>query len=62
MERFVGEQCEINGFRLLPITLKHISAIETLAWHHRLVSQALAEGLVLATRDSAMTRYGVSIV
>lgn len=68
VERFVSEQCEINGFRLLPIAFKHICAVEKLAWHHRdpfdrlLVSQALTEGLVLATRDAAIKRYGIAII
>ncbi|MBI2802196.1 MAG: type II toxin-antitoxin system VapC family toxin [Gammaproteobacteria bacterium] len=68
VEKFVAEQCEINGIRLLPITFKHVCAVENLPWHHRdpfdrlLISQALAENLVLATRDTAIKRYGVSVI
>jgi PIN domain nuclease of toxin-antitoxin system len=65
VERFVAEHCETNGFRLLPISLKHICLVETLPWHHRnpfdrlLVAQALCEGLTLATHDPVLRRYGI---
>src|SRR5256885_270926 len=35
VEKFVAEQCEINGFRLLPLSLQHVAAIERLPLHHR---------------------------
>mgnify|MGYP002386882292 CR=1 FL=1 len=65
IERFVIEQCETNGFRLLPIDLRHIGAVERLPRLHGdpfdrlLIAQAQTEGLVLATRDATLSNYGV---
>src|SRR2546423_12069929 len=55
--RFVAEQCEMNNFHLLPITLAHVAAVERLPFHHRdpfdrlLVAQAQHEGLTVVSRD-----------
>lgn len=68
LAKFVPEQCELNGFRLLPVSFEHVCGVERLPWHHRdpfdrlLVSQALTEGLVMATRDAALKRYGIKVV
>lgn len=67
VERFVVDQCEINGFRLLPITLAHIALVEILPFHHRdpfdrlLVAQARLEGMTLVSRDPTLKDYGISI-
>ena len=67
VERFVVDQCEINGFRLLPITLAHIALVELLPFHHRdpfdrlLVAQARLEGMTLVSRDPALKAYGISV-
>ena len=67
VERFVVDQCEINGFRLLPITLAHLGLVELLPFHHRdpfdrlLVAQARLEGLTLVSRDPTLKDYGISI-
>ena len=66
-ERFVLEQCQVNGFRLLPITLAHIGLVELLPLRHRdpfdrlLVAQARIEGLTLVSRDVTLKEYGISI-
>jgi PIN domain nuclease of toxin-antitoxin system len=58
---------EINGFRLLPITLAHIGLVELLPFHHRdpfdrlLVAQARIEGMTLVSRDPTLKAYGISI-
>ena len=68
VEQFVTEECEVNGFRLLPIAFRHVCAVERLPWHHRdpfdrlLVCQALAEVMALATRDPQLERYGVRVI
>src|SRR5437667_12643075 len=33
--QFVLDQCETNNFQLLPITLAHVAAVESLPFHHR---------------------------
>lgn len=66
--RFVVEHCEANNFGLLPITLTHVAAVESLPFHHRdpfdrlLVVQAHHEGLTLVSRDPALKAYGVPVV
>jgi PIN domain nuclease of toxin-antitoxin system len=68
VERFVVEHCEANSFRLLPITLGHIAAVEGLAFHHRdpfdrlLIVQARLEGMTLVSRDPSVKAYGVLIL
>ena len=67
VERFVVDQCETNGFGLLPITLAHIGLVEHLPFHHRdpfdrlLVAQARLEGMTLVSRDPTLKDYGISI-
>lgn len=57
-----------SGFEELPVRLAHAEALASLPPHHRdpfdrmLVSQALAEGLTLVTRDRALRRYGVKLL
>lgn len=52
--------------RLLPITLAHVLAVESLPRHHGdpfdriLVAQALVEGLTLVTADRAMREYPIA--
>jgi len=54
-----------NNFELLPISLEHATAVETLPLHHRdpfdrlLVAQSLGEGLPMVSSDAAMDEYGV---
>jgi PIN domain nuclease of toxin-antitoxin system len=66
--KFVSEQCEINGFTLLPLSLEHIVAVERLPMHHRdpfdrlLVAQAHIEDMMLATRDRTLKAYGIKVI
>jgi PIN domain nuclease of toxin-antitoxin system len=54
-----------NKMDLLPITLDHATAVESLPLHHRdpfdrlLAAQALAEGIPLVSSDAAFDAYGV---
>jgi PIN domain nuclease of toxin-antitoxin system len=58
-------QIELNRFVPLPITVSHAYAAGALPRHHddpfdrMLVAQAMAEGLILVTRDPRMGLYGV---
>ncbi|HTQ34868.1 MAG TPA: type II toxin-antitoxin system VapC family toxin [Stellaceae bacterium] len=57
-----------EGFRVLPISYGHLGALETLPRLHRdpfdrmLIAQAIADDLVLATRDDRLSAYGVTIL
>lgn len=68
VERFVNHQCDINNFRLLPITLSHIALVELLPFHHRdpfdrlLVAQTRIEGMTLVSRDPTIKAYGISVI
>ncbi len=56
------------GLPELAITAEHAEVAGDLQLHHGdpfdriLIAQALVEGLVLATRDTAMARYGIRIL
>lgn len=64
LDRFVPEQIGANGFRPLPIDLKHTARVAALPFHHRdpfdrlLVAQALEEDLAVVTADPVFARYG----
>ena len=51
------EEQATNGFRLLPVTLEHVYALDSFPLHHRdpfdrlLIAQAHQEGLILVTHD-----------
>ena len=57
---FVQRAILDNGFRLLPIEVRHTAIISTLPMHHRdpfdrlIVAQALADGLPLLSADSTL--------
>lgn len=63
--RFVPEQLEANGFRLLSVELAHVAQVARLPFHHRdpfdrlLAAQALEEGLTVVSSDRVFGRYGV---
>ncbi len=54
-----------SGFRELPVLVRHADVLSTLAPLHRdpfdrlLVAQAIAERLVLVTRDAEVRRYPI---
>jgi PIN domain nuclease of toxin-antitoxin system len=64
----VLEQISENGFRLLPISLPHILALEQLPLYHRdpfdrlLLAQALVEGLTLVSADAPLAAYPVPVL
>ena len=35
VDRFVQEQLEVNGFRLLAVSLEHVGVVAALPFHHR---------------------------
>ncbi len=65
---FLPREIARNNFELLPISLEHATAVETLPLHHRdpfdrlLLAQAMVDGLQIVGADSAFDQYGVSRV
>lgn len=65
LDALVEAQCRQNGFRLLPIELRHVYALRGLPYHHKdpfdriLMSQSIADGLTLVTTDRLFADYPV---
>lgn len=65
-EVFVAEQLEVNSIELLSFSLKHISAVVSLPFHHRdpfdrlLAAQSLTEAIPLVSRDTIFDEYRVN--
>jgi PIN domain nuclease of toxin-antitoxin system len=65
VERFVPHHLAVNGFRELPVELRHAAGVARLPLLHRdpfdrlLVSQALVENLAIVSADPVFRRYGV---
>ena len=59
---------ERNRFKLLPVMLRHVPPIESMAHHHRdpfdrmLVAQAQVEGMTLVSVDHKLRQYPVAIL
>lgn len=57
-----------NGFRLLPVTIEHVYALDGFPLHHRdpfdrlLIAQAHQEGMTLVTHDPKLSPYSVSLL
>jgi PIN domain nuclease of toxin-antitoxin system len=62
------EEQATNGFRLLPVTIDHVYALDSFPLHHRdpfdrlLIAQAHQEGLTLVTHDPKLSPYSVSLL
>ena len=63
---FLSREIARNNFELLPISFDHVTAVESLALHHRdpfdrlLIAQAMVERISLVGADVAFDQYGVS--
>ena len=61
-------QQQANGIQVLPVTLAHVLAVESLPTPHKdpfdrlLVAQANAEGAVLLTADGIFAQYPVRVL
>ena len=62
------EEQVTNGFRLLPVTIEHVYALDSFPLHHRdpfdrlLIAQAHQEGLTLVTHDPQFSAYAVPLL
>lgn len=64
-DKLFPHQLAINGFRLLPIEIKHTSQIISLPLHHRdpfdriVIAQAIEEKMLLVSIDTIFDDYSV---
>ncbi len=64
----VAGQQATNNIAVLPVTLAHVLALESLPPRHKdpfdrlLVAQAMVEGAVLVSVDSAFATYPVTVL
>jgi PIN domain nuclease of toxin-antitoxin system len=62
---YVVQHLSLNDFKQLNITLNHVTAVESLPWHHRdpfdrlLLAQAIQEKLVILSADKMFDRYDI---
>ena len=65
-DQLFPHQLVINGFDLLPIEIKHASAVISLPFHHRdpfdriLIAQAIEENMNLVSIDTVFDNYSVN--
>ncbi|HSK71797.1 MAG TPA: type II toxin-antitoxin system VapC family toxin [Pyrinomonadaceae bacterium] len=64
-DRLFPHHLNINGFELLPIEIKHASAVISLPFYHRdpfdriLIAQAIEENMALVSIDTVFDKYSV---
>lgn len=67
-DQLIPDQLEKNAIDILPVELKHVSAIINLEFHHRdpfdriIIAQGLTEQISIITSDSFFTKYPVDII
>lgn len=67
-EAFMDRELAENSFVLLSIQTRHVSALTSLAHHHRdpfdrlIIAQAMAEGIPLVSADAAFASYPVTVI
>jgi PIN domain nuclease of toxin-antitoxin system len=68
LEEVIESQQQVNNIKILPVTLKHVLALESLPAHHKdsfdrlLIAQSNVESAVLVSRDPIFTSYPVNVV
>ena len=62
------EEQATNGFRVPPVTLDHVYALDSFPLHHRdpfdrlLIAQAHQEGLILVTHNPKLSAYSIALL
>ena len=68
LHRLITEQRRDNGIEILPITLPHVLALESLPLHHKdpfdrlLIAQANAENIAILSVDAVFKNYEVALL
>lgn len=67
-EPFMDRELADNNFVLLPILTRHVSALTSMAFHHRdpfdrlIIAQAMVEDIPLVSADAAFASYPVTVI
>lgn len=65
LDAVVAAQVAANGFRVLPVELRHVYSLRGLPLHHKdpfdriLIAQSIADGLTIVTKDAVFAQYPV---
>lgn len=68
IDELLAPHLDDNSLRLLPIELRHIRGLGSLAMHHRdpfdriFIAQALTDGMGIVTADPLFQAYPVSVI
>ena len=68
LRSLLQEEQATNGFRVLPVTMEHVYALDSFPLHHQdpfgrlLIAQAHHEGLTLVTHDPQLSAYALSLL
>jgi len=68
LREIIESQRQTNNIEIVPVTLAHVLALESLPSHHgdpfdrMLVAQAMVEGAALVSADSNIAKYAVQVV
>jgi len=68
LKELVKNQQETNELTVLPVTLKHVLALDALPFHHKdlfdrlLIAQSVEEELTIVTADSQFSAYSVTLL
>jgi len=67
-ERLIPHQLEQNAISVLPIEIRHLTAVIDLTFHHRdpfdrlIIAQGLAEELPVISKDAAFGQYPIQVI
>ena len=68
LNKIVETNIKKNRLEILPVTLEHALAVETLRQHHKdpfdrlIIAQAIVEDLTVISYDSIFSSYGVKLL
>jgi len=68
LKQLLKSQQQTNELTVLPVTLKHVLALEALPFHHKdpfdrlLIAQSIEEELTIVTADSQFSAYPVKLL
>jgi PIN domain nuclease of toxin-antitoxin system len=64
----IESQQQANELEILPVTVEHVLALDTLPLHHKdpfdrlLAAQSIVEGLTVVSADPKLSAYGLTVI